>query len=190
MTIDDKPHGRNLRIGRRSLPGQIYLITVVTEGRLPLFADFALGRLVVQSLHYVHQNGRAATLAFVVMPDHFHWLMQLANNETLPRVIRSLKTHTAREINRKHDARGALWQAGYHDHAVRQEEDLREIARYLIANPCAPESYPLSAITRCGTRCGCGAPMIGVRVLAIGNNRGRESAPTRSRGLTPGAPRA
>ena len=135
MTDDDKPHGRNLRVGRRSLPGQLYLITAVTDGRQPLFAAFALRRLVVQSLRHVHRNGRAATLAFVVMPDHVHWLMQLANHETLPWVIRSLKTHTAREINRRRDTRGALWQAGYHDHAVRQEEDLREIARYLIANP-------------------------------------------------------
>ncbi len=135
MTVENKPHGHNLRIGRRSLPGQMYLITAVTEKRQPLFAEFALGRLVVQSLRHVHQAGRATTLAFVVMPDHFHWLMQLVEHETLPRVIRSIKTYTSREINRKRDTRGALWQAGYHDHAVRREEDIEEIAHYIVANP-------------------------------------------------------
>ena len=29
----------------------------------------------------------------------------------------------------------SLWQRGYHDHAVRKEENIREIARYIVANP-------------------------------------------------------
>jgi REP element-mobilizing transposase RayT len=28
-----------------------------------------------------------------------------------------------------------LWQEGYHDHALRQEEDIKQIARYIVANP-------------------------------------------------------
>lgn len=28
-----------------------------------------------------------------------------------------------------------LWQANYYDHAVRQEEDLHKMARYMVANP-------------------------------------------------------
>lgn len=28
-----------------------------------------------------------------------------------------------------------IWQAGFHDHAVRREEDLAGIARYIVANP-------------------------------------------------------
>jgi REP element-mobilizing transposase RayT len=30
---------------------------------------------------------------------------------------------------------GRLWQPGYHDHALRREEDLVATARYLVANP-------------------------------------------------------
>ena len=30
---------------------------------------------------------------------------------------------------------GQLWQAGYHDHALRSDEDVREVALYVIANP-------------------------------------------------------
>jgi REP element-mobilizing transposase RayT len=29
----------------------------------------------------------------------------------------------------------SVWQPGYHDHAVRQDEDLRAMARYVVANP-------------------------------------------------------
>lgn len=28
-----------------------------------------------------------------------------------------------------------LWQDGYHDHALRKEEDLQQVARYIVANP-------------------------------------------------------
>jgi len=28
-----------------------------------------------------------------------------------------------------------VWQRGFHDHAVRREENLRALARYIIANP-------------------------------------------------------
>ena len=28
-----------------------------------------------------------------------------------------------------------MWQAAFHDHALRKEENLHEIARYIVANP-------------------------------------------------------
>jgi len=28
-----------------------------------------------------------------------------------------------------------MWQDGFHDHAIRKEEDLADIARYVVANP-------------------------------------------------------
>lgn len=31
--------------------------------------------------------------------------------------------------------RQRIWQRGFHDHALRDDEDLRDIARYIIANP-------------------------------------------------------
>jgi putative transposase len=30
---------------------------------------------------------------------------------------------------------GPLWQKGFHDHAVRGDEDMRALARYVVANP-------------------------------------------------------
>jgi hypothetical protein len=29
----------------------------------------------------------------------------------------------------------AVWQSGFHDRALRQEEELQTIARYIVANP-------------------------------------------------------
>ena len=66
-----------LRTGRHSEDNRIYLLTANTVGREPVFKDYRLGRLVVHQFKQAQEEGFADTLAWVVMPDHFHWLIQL-----------------------------------------------------------------------------------------------------------------
>ncbi len=68
------------------------------------------------------------------MPDHFHWLIELGDS-SLDELMRRVKTNSARVINRQRSSSGPLWQAGYHDRALRQEEDVQAVARYVVANP-------------------------------------------------------
>jgi len=130
---NSKPHARNLRTARVSEPGRIYLITCVTHQRNNVFADWHCGRLLVQALMKEHQ--RAQTLAYVVMPDHLHWLMQLKDNATLGGLVRAVKGVSSWQVNKVLNRSGRLWQAGFHDHALREEEDIVATARYLVANP-------------------------------------------------------
>jgi putative transposase len=69
------------------------------------------------------------------MPDHLHWLFQLGSSLTLSDVVKALKARSAQRINRELARHGAVWQRAYFDHSIRHEEDLRNHARYLIANP-------------------------------------------------------
>jgi putative transposase len=132
----ERPHGRNLRAGRVSLPGNAYHVIFRTFRGRPFFADLRLGRIVVDGLRWQDEARRTSTLAFVVMPDHVHWLLVLGACVTLPGVMSAVKGSTAWRIN---SARGAIaervWQAGYFDHAVRRDEEVRMIARYIVANP-------------------------------------------------------
>jgi REP element-mobilizing transposase RayT len=128
-----QPHGKDLRNGRISEAGRIYLITCVTDRRKAFFSHWTCGRLLVQVL--MKERNRAETLAYVVMPDHLHWLVQLKESITLGGLMRSVKSISSRQINRKLNRSGRLWQAGYHDHALRKEEDLVSTARYVVANP-------------------------------------------------------
>jgi REP element-mobilizing transposase RayT len=101
-----------------------------------LFDDLRLGRIVVDGLRRQDEARGASTLAFVVMPDHVHWLFVLGACVTLPGVVSAVKGTTAWRIN---SARGAIgervWQGGYFDHAVRRDEEALTIARYIVANP-------------------------------------------------------
>ena len=74
-------------------------------------------------------------LAWVLMPDHVHWLVQLGTEGTLHGVIRRLKAASAREANRALGRRGALWAPAYFERALRAEDDVAGVARYIVANP-------------------------------------------------------
>jgi REP element-mobilizing transposase RayT len=81
------PGSRRLRFGRYSELSRIYRCTTATAGRVRLFDDFNLGRIVVRRLKTSDDYGRTSTLAFVVMPDHFHWLFQLTGGAGLSAVM-------------------------------------------------------------------------------------------------------
>ncbi|MEW6727768.1 MAG: transposase [Pseudomonadota bacterium] len=123
------PHGCRLRYGRFSEAGRIYLVTTVTDQRLRVFQDLMKARAMVQVLRSAASLGDAQTLAYVLMPDHLHWLMQLGERRSLSAVVGTIKSISARRIA------GLRWQAGFHDHALRWDEDLRAVARYVILNP-------------------------------------------------------
>ena len=63
-----------------------------------------------------------------------HRLMQLQNG-SLGEVGGSVKARCTQAVNQKTGRRGPLWQTGYHDRAIRDGEDLKPFARYIIANP-------------------------------------------------------
>ncbi|MCI3943256.1 hypothetical protein K0038_00246 [Pseudomonas syringae] len=125
---------RRLRTGRYSEIGQVYMVTSVTRGREPVFADFRLGRLLVRELRRCEEQERVRSLAWVVMPDHVHWLFELKKND-LPKLMQQLKARSSIAIGKIRAQPHTLWQSGYHDQAVRNEQDMVGLARYIVANP-------------------------------------------------------
>jgi REP element-mobilizing transposase RayT len=59
----------------------------------------------------------------------------LSESHDLSSVVKQLKARSAQRINAHLQRRGALWQKQFYDHAIRDDEDLRQIARYIVANP-------------------------------------------------------
>ncbi|MDD1508270.1 REP-associated tyrosine transposase [Pseudomonas sp. CNPSo 3701] len=117
-----------LRAGRWSATGQYYLVTTVTAGRKPIFSDFYLARMLIQTIRQDALKGFHKTLCYVVMPDHLHWLVELRQG-TLSQLVGRIKSLSAKRHG------GRTWQKGFHDHALRKEEDVLGVARYIVANP-------------------------------------------------------
>jgi putative transposase len=132
--LPTQPNSHRLRFGRHSEIGRAYLITAVIHNRQPLFSDWRLGRLLVAEMRRAHDSGRVNSIAWVVMPDHFHWLMQLQDDK-LGNVMGATKARCAQAVNKTIGRRGTLWQTGYHDRAIRDGEELLPFARYIVAKP-------------------------------------------------------
>ncbi len=127
-------HAKDLRRGRYSDLNRPYLITTVTHDRDPIFRDFYTARLLIHALRSTSTEMNIETLAWVLMPDHLHWLFRLKHTY-LSEAVRRVKGRSAYAINCRRNHHSKVWQKGFHDHAVRKNDDIKAIARYIIANP-------------------------------------------------------
>ena len=82
------------------------------------------------------------------MPDHWHGLIDLGGDADLSTVVQRVKGATARHLNKHRSSAEPLWTKGFHDHALRQDEEIEQTARYIVANPVRaglvehPMDYP------------------------------------------------
>ena len=116
-------------------PGQAWHLTFTTHDGEPLFEDFHAARILSSCLHESVAISDGRVLAWVVMPDHAHCLLQLDGEQSLHAAVGGLKSVSARKVNRALERSGPLWARTYHDRAIRTDEDLRAVARRIVANP-------------------------------------------------------
>ena len=103
MSYDD------LRKGRFSEHGRIYFMTAVLEERQKCyFRNFVCARFAMAEMRVLHDSGAVNSLAWVIMPDHVHWLFQLGENFTLPSVVKRFKARSAHRVNGYLNRQGAL----------------------------------------------------------------------------------
>ena len=102
------PQSHRLRHGRYSEHGRSYLITAVVHQRQRLFTDLYLGRLLVAEFRQAHELGLVDSLAWVVMPDHIHWLFEL-KQKALADVVRRIKSRSTLVINQRRQSKERVW---------------------------------------------------------------------------------
>jgi REP element-mobilizing transposase RayT len=134
--IMDAIHGhKRLRSGRCSLAGQTYFVTTTTIGRRPLFADRRIANVVCRRVASPGTWGDAELLCWVLMPDHWHGLVTLGRRDPLGVVVNRFKARVTKTVREMAPAVGPVWARAFHDHALRAEEDLLDVARYIVLNP-------------------------------------------------------
>lgn len=90
----------------------------------------------------------ATCWAWVLMPDHWHGLIQLQGEAGLSKGVGRLKGGSAYRLGRAFPRLRPVWQDAFHDHALRREEDEAACVRYLLDNPvraglaASAEKYP------------------------------------------------
>lgn len=91
-------------------------------------------RKIVEDALLFFNGKRYDLVAFVVMPNHVHILMKLREGLKLTEIMRSLKSYTAKEINKSEKKSGPVWQSESYDRLIRDEVHFDNVVRYIIAN--------------------------------------------------------
>ena len=128
-----KGHSRNLRKGRFSRPGQFYFLTTSVHGRHAIFLQESHARVVLDAILWQHSAGRFLLDAAVLMPDHLHLVGQLGHI-SLDKVMHSLKSFSAHKLVNA-GIGPPIWQDGYHDHGLRNDESYMAKLHYVLQNP-------------------------------------------------------
>jgi Rad3-related DNA helicase/REP element-mobilizing transposase RayT len=99
-----------------------------------LIKQDAVAGIVASALRHF-AGKRYALLAWCLMPNHVHAVVQPWTTNRLEQILHSWKSFTAHAINRLLDRDGELWMAESYDHLVRDEDDLRHAVEYALTNP-------------------------------------------------------
>jgi len=126
----------DLRKGRFSQSQREYFVTFNCLNKKSLFYDANIAHQFCKHIELNEEKHGCTWLTWVLMPDHFHGLLKLGENGSqLSTVVAELKGATAYAINQALSSRGKVWQSSFYDRALRQEDDRKSIARYIVANP-------------------------------------------------------
>ena len=111
-----------------------YALTVCTHARRSTFINAEIAAAVLGEIELAAAIEQFDILAYCFMPDHVHLLAQgKSDTSDLQRFVKRWKQRTAFRYARSHGRR--LWQTGYFDHVLRQEEETNRHILYVLGNP-------------------------------------------------------
>jgi REP element-mobilizing transposase RayT len=110
----------------------------------------SVANIIQDALLYL-DNKNYKLIAWVIMPNHVHFLAKILPGNTLGSVMKVLKGFTAREVNRSMSRKGKFWQEDYFDRYIRDENHYFATISYIESNPVkaglckSPEDWPYSS---------------------------------------------
>lgn len=112
-----------------------------------------IGGLIEEAL-LEFDGKRYALVAWCVMPNHVHALIETRQGYALDRVVHSWKSFTAHAANKVLNRSGAFWAPDYFDRYIRDEAHLASTMEYIEFNPVRarlcrePSEWPFSSAAR------------------------------------------
>jgi putative transposase len=111
-----------------------YFVTINVRERQRLFTTRKLVETCRGQVQSACKANAFQVLTDCYMPDHLHLLLEgLTGGSDLRKCVKDAKQRTSYQAIRF--GVGRLWQPGYHDRIVRQDEDLIAYSDYIMQNP-------------------------------------------------------
>jgi REP element-mobilizing transposase RayT len=106
----------------------------------PHVALTGIGQIVEESIEKIHiLNPGVDVDIYSIMPDHLHLVLNLTGRHggrPLQEIIGRFKSYTDHYYRTHSPAFGPkLWQRGYYDHIIRNNDDLEPSRQYIQNNP-------------------------------------------------------
>ena len=114
-------------------PDRWYFITICAANKQSIFASPAARDLLVETLRSTAEAERADILAYVVMPNHVHFISSCGQTQ-LGSLVRRFKGVSTKFLREQHGLRN-VWQRSFFDHVIRSNESLEEKHEYIRQNP-------------------------------------------------------
>jgi putative transposase len=132
-----------------------YFITICVDSRTPVFREIAHGEIVATRFLQIATRNEFEAIAYCVMPDHFHALVGGESEQSfLEPFLNRFKQATGywwkHDLRRRH----RLWQEGYFDRILRDDDPTEGVVRYIVENPIRAgivddaREYPLTGAAK------------------------------------------
>lgn len=110
-----------------------------------------IAKLIQENLFHF-DGARYRLLAWVVMPNHVHALIEMLQTP-LAEILHGWKSYTSKAANRLLKRAGDFWQDEYFDRFVRSEEHFHKAVHYIDNNPVKAGLVKSPAEWRFGSAC-------------------------------------
>ena len=127
-------HHHPLRGERLPMPAQAWQVVVETGGRQPWFSSFHVACEAVRAFRRASAGGDWTLLAWVLLADRAHWLLQPGASVPLTVAVSRMKATTGAGVNRMLARAGPLWEPAFDCRALGAAEDLRTAARRFVVD--------------------------------------------------------
>jgi len=157
MYDPEKHHRNSIRLKNYDYNDGFYYVTICCRNRAHIFGKVKDGIMLPNVYGKIAQSEwfRTAEIRdnvklheFVVMPNHIHGILKInfihdlslprqfqnQGKKTLSSIVGAYKSAVSKQI---HNLRfiGQIWQRGYYEHIVRDEQAYQNISQYIINNP-------------------------------------------------------
>ncbi|KAA3634662.1 MAG: hypothetical protein DWP97_06565 [Calditrichaeota bacterium] len=80
--------------------GEIFFVTSTIVGFINIFNRNEYAEILIENLNFYQKRGDFVVLAFVIMPNHFHFIVK-TNSMSISNIIGNFKRYTSKQITRK-----------------------------------------------------------------------------------------
>jgi putative transposase len=122
------------RLGRIFAAGPLYFVTFCTHERQRFLATHEVHRAFVLFAKRAEDNFNVAVGRYMIMPDHVHLFVRGGLDFRLGPWIGALKQTLAKAATLSR-VKGQVWQEGFFDHLLRNDESYSQKWNYVRENP-------------------------------------------------------